>query len=247
MRPGNTRCVNGHWEPRSQTRGSPASLEGAAPPGRGPVRGVVHDVRRRRGTLRVRAGPHGRGRTARRSGVGRGRDPGRLLRAMRGLPSSRGTAGANHLLVGPMEPDELRRAIRLPAERVGLTVEPELVDALVAEVTDEPGGLPLLSTTLLGCAVRARTLTFASYRETAASGAVARLAEDAVPPAHRSTARRRPRDPPPLGRPGHGCRGGAPPRAARRAGREERSRTSQMPRDPHGCAAHGHRDDGRGR
>jgi WD40 repeat protein/class 3 adenylate cyclase len=89
---------------------------------------------------------------------------------------------ANHVLVGPMEPDELRRAIRLPAERVGLTVEPELVEALVEEVTDEPGGLPLLSTTLLELWLRrsGRTLTFASYRESGGvHGAVARLAENA--------------------------------------------------------------------
>jgi len=90
--------------------------------------------------------------------------------------------GANHVLVGPMEPDELRRAIRLPAARVGLTVEPELVEALVAEVADETGGLPLLSTTLLELWLgrSSRILTFASYRETGGvQGAVARLAERA--------------------------------------------------------------------
>jgi WD40 repeat protein/class 3 adenylate cyclase len=89
---------------------------------------------------------------------------------------------ANHVLVGPMDPDELRRAIRLPAERVGLTVEPELVDALVAEVTDEPGGLPLLSTTLLELWMRrsGRVLTMASFLDSGGvRGAVARLAETA--------------------------------------------------------------------
>ena len=40
--------------------------------------------------------------------------------------------GANHVLVGPMSRDELRRAIERPAQRVGLSVEPELVDALLA-------------------------------------------------------------------------------------------------------------------
>jgi WD40 repeat protein/DNA-binding SARP family transcriptional activator len=57
--------------------------------------------------------------------------------------------GPNHVLLGPMSPTELRRAIQGPAERTGLEVEPALVDALVDEVVGEPGGLPLLSTALL--------------------------------------------------------------------------------------------------
>ena len=57
--------------------------------------------------------------------------------------------GANHVLVGPMQASELRRAIELPAGRVGLRVEPELSDALVGDVEGEPGALPLLSTSLL--------------------------------------------------------------------------------------------------
>jgi len=56
---------------------------------------------------------------------------------------------ANLVLVGPMSAEQLRRAIELPARRVGLRVESTLVDALVAEVEDEPGGLPLLSTALV--------------------------------------------------------------------------------------------------
>jgi WD40 repeat protein len=57
--------------------------------------------------------------------------------------------GANHVLVGPMRRDELRRAIELPARRAGARVEPDLVDALVAGVEGRPGALPLLSTSLL--------------------------------------------------------------------------------------------------
>ncbi len=57
--------------------------------------------------------------------------------------------GANHVLVGPMQASELRRAVELPASRVGLRVEPELTDALVDDVEGEPGALPLLSTALL--------------------------------------------------------------------------------------------------
>ena len=51
---------------------------------------------------------------------------------------------ANLVLIGPMTPDELRRAIELPARRVGLRVDSALADALVQEVGEEPGGLPLL-------------------------------------------------------------------------------------------------------
>jgi WD40 repeat protein len=90
--------------------------------------------------------------------------------------------GANHVLVGPMDDEELRRAIELPARRAGLRAEPSLVDALVADVVAEPGGLPLLSTTLLELWMNrsGRDLTDASYRRLGGvRGAVARLAEAA--------------------------------------------------------------------
>ena len=67
-------------------------------------------------------------------------------------PPTRGSAellSASHVLVGPMDRDELARAIEQPAARAGLEVERGLVDALVSDVAGEPGGLPLLSTTLL--------------------------------------------------------------------------------------------------
>jgi WD40 repeat protein/DNA-binding SARP family transcriptional activator len=57
--------------------------------------------------------------------------------------------GPNSVLLGPMTRGELRRAIEGPAERVGLDVEEDLVDALVDDVAREPGALPLLSTSLL--------------------------------------------------------------------------------------------------
>jgi WD40 repeat protein/DNA-binding SARP family transcriptional activator len=90
--------------------------------------------------------------------------------------------GASQILVGPMRPEELRRAIELPAERAGLRVEPELTETMVADVAGEPGGLPLLSTALLESWERrhGRTLTLAGYREAGGvHGAVARLAERA--------------------------------------------------------------------
>ena len=88
--------------------------------------------------------------------------------------------GGNQVLVGPMEASELRRAVELPAGRVGLRVEPELADALVDDVEGEPGALPLLSTALLELWQKREdnALTFAAYRESGGvHGAVARLAE----------------------------------------------------------------------
>ena len=65
--------------------------------------------------------------------------PRRLLRPLRRPPELSRLLGANHVLVGPMRRDELRRAIELPARRAGLQVEPELVDALVADVEGRAG------------------------------------------------------------------------------------------------------------
>jgi WD40 repeat protein len=103
---------------------------------------------------------------------------------------------ANHVLVGRLQHDELRRAVEGPSRRAGLRVEPELVDVLVADVEREPGALPLLSTALLelwqrrdGCRMR-----HADYARTGGvHGAVARLAEDAfgrLDDAQRTVARR---------------------------------------------------------
>jgi WD40 repeat protein/DNA-binding SARP family transcriptional activator len=88
--------------------------------------------------------------------------------------------GANQVLVGPMRRDELRRAIEQPARRVGLSVEPELTDALIADVLDEPGGLPLLSAALLEQWQErdGRVMRHAGYERTGGvRGAVGRLAE----------------------------------------------------------------------
>ena len=103
--------------------------------------------------------------------------------------------GANHVLVGSMGRDELHRAIELPARRVGLRVEPGLVDALIADVEGEPGALPLLSTSLLELWQRrdGRVLRLSTYEQVGGvHGAVARLAERAyerLEPAQRDVAR----------------------------------------------------------
>ena len=86
----------------------------------------------------------------------------------------------NHALVGPMRREELERAVRLPAGRAGLVVPDELAAAVVADVADEPGGLPLLSTALLELWRRrsGRTLALADYHAAGGvHGAVGRLAE----------------------------------------------------------------------
>jgi WD40 repeat protein/DNA-binding SARP family transcriptional activator len=84
--------------------------------------------------------------------------------------------------VGPMTRDELRRAIELPARHAGLDVEPELVDALVADVVSEPGALPLLSTALLELWQQrdGRRMSLNAYRKSGGvRGAVGRMAERA--------------------------------------------------------------------
>jgi WD40 repeat protein len=98
------------------------------------------------------------------------------------LPDLAGLVDRHSVLVGPMRPEELRRAIELPASRAGFAVEPALVEVLVREVADRAGSLPLLSTVLLELwqAREGRTLTRAAYeRSGGVRGAVSRLAESA--------------------------------------------------------------------
>jgi DNA-binding SARP family transcriptional activator/WD40 repeat protein len=97
-------------------------------------------------------------------------------------PRFRELLSANHVLIGPMEPADLARAIELPASRADLEVDRPLVEALVSDVAGEPGGLPLLSTALLELWRRrdGRFLSYEAYRSSGGvRGAVARLAEQA--------------------------------------------------------------------
>ncbi|MBK9740358.1 MAG: winged helix-turn-helix domain-containing protein [Actinobacteria bacterium] len=98
------------------------------------------------------------------------------------LPGLTPAAGAGTVLVGPPQADELRAVVELPARLVGLTVEPALVDAVVADVAGRPGSLPLLSTALVRTWERREgpRLTLADYREAGgAASALERLAEEA--------------------------------------------------------------------
>jgi WD40 repeat protein/DNA-binding SARP family transcriptional activator len=111
----------------------------------------------------------------------------------RGLASLLATS---QLLVGPMSANDLRSVIELPARRAGLSVQPELTEALIADVVGRPGGLPLLSTALLELWQRRRdgSLTLDAYvRSGGVNGAVGRLAEEAfarLDPAEQAAARR---------------------------------------------------------
>ncbi len=82
--------------------------------------------------------------------------------------------------IGPMNADELRRAIEEPAKRGGWELEPGLVETLLKDIGDEPGGLPLLSHALLETwkRRRGRKLTLRGYTESGeVRGAIARTAE----------------------------------------------------------------------
>ncbi|MGW0839016.1 nSTAND1 domain-containing NTPase [Streptomyces sp. NPDC002787] len=120
------------------------------------------------------------------------RDPGNRLRVLiavradfygrcaehRELAEALGDA---NLLAGPMSPTELREVVVKPAAAAGLTVERALTTRLVEEITDAPGGLPLLSHVLLETWRRRRgkTLTLAGYEAAGGlDGAIAKTAED---------------------------------------------------------------------
>ncbi|MGW2831757.1 nSTAND1 domain-containing NTPase [Streptomyces sp. NPDC001286] len=85
------------------------------------------------------------------------------------------------LLVAPMSADELREAVVKPAAAQNLTVERALVDRIVADVSDRPGALPLMSHALLETwrRRRGRTLTLKGYEAAGGvGGAITQTAED---------------------------------------------------------------------
>ncbi|MFJ1595109.1 hypothetical protein ACIOD0_33460 [Kitasatospora albolonga] len=87
---------------------------------------------------------------------------------------------ATTLLLGPMTPEQLRQAIVGPAVAERLIVERELTARIVADVADEPGGLPLMSHALLETwrRRRGRTMTVAAYEAIGGvRGAIAHTAE----------------------------------------------------------------------
>lgn len=85
----------------------------------------------------------------------------------------------NQVLVGPMSPAELRRAISEPARRAGLYLERNLVDAIIDEAGSEAGSLPLISHALVETWKRRKgaTLTLEGFR--AAGGVAGAIAQTA--------------------------------------------------------------------
>lgn len=105
--------------------------------------------------------------------------------------------------IGPMEPEEIRRAIEEPARLGGWVFEPGLVDLILHDIgadgahSPEPGALPLLSHALLETWKhrRGRMMTLESYAESGGvRKAIARTAESVyasrLDDAQRAVARR---------------------------------------------------------
>ncbi|MGN6608832.1 MAG: NACHT and WD repeat domain-containing protein, partial [Jatrophihabitans sp.] len=129
---------------------------------------------------------------------------GRLVLALRGdfygrlaeLQPLAAHARAASVLVGPLRDDEVRRVVVEPAERVGLTVEPDLVETVLDDVAGQPAALPMLSTALVRTWENRAgdTLTLAGYRRGGGvASAVEATAEDAylsLEPAARVAVRR---------------------------------------------------------
>ncbi len=83
-------------------------------------------------------------------------------------------------VVLPLTTDELERAIVTPAQRVGVQIDPNLVTAMIADVHEEPGALPLLQYALTEVFERreGRHLRLADYEAIGrAAGALARRAD----------------------------------------------------------------------
>ncbi len=90
---------------------------------------------------------------------------------------------ANQVMLGPMNEQELRRAIEAPAKLAGLELEPGLVDLVLRDAAGQPGTLPLISHALRVTWERrdGRTLTVQAYKETGGvTSAVAQTAETIV-------------------------------------------------------------------
>jgi WD40 repeat protein/transcriptional regulator with XRE-family HTH domain len=84
-------------------------------------------------------------------------------------------------VVGPLTPDELYRAITGPAERSGLSLERDLPVAIIDDVAEQPGALPLMQYALTELFEHreGRLLTLRAYRRSGGvTGALAQRAEE---------------------------------------------------------------------
>lgn len=83
-------------------------------------------------------------------------------------------------VVLPLTADELDRTIAAPAQRVGIQIEPELKAAIISDVRQEPGALPLLQHALTEIFERrkGRVMTLSAYQSIGrVAGALAKRAE----------------------------------------------------------------------
>ena len=107
-------------------------------------------------------------------------DPGRLRRPAAVHGGFAPLVRDSTVFVLPLRPDELERAILHPAGRAGVALEPGLVSRIVTDVSDEPGGLPLLQYALAELYEHRAggTMTMAAYEAMGgAGGALAARAE----------------------------------------------------------------------
>ena len=88
----------------------------------------------------------------------------------------------NQVLVGPMTPADLRRAVLEPARRAGYYIEQHLVDAIVNDAGSDAGALPLLSHALVETWMRrmGSTLTLEGYQASGGMAGAVRQTADAV-------------------------------------------------------------------
>src|SRR5262249_8415409 len=83
-------------------------------------------------------------------------------------------------VVLPMSGDELERAIVRPAARIGVKLEQDLLAAIIQDVTEQPGALPLLQYALTELFERrdGLVMTLRAYKESGGvPGALSRRAE----------------------------------------------------------------------
>lgn len=81
----------------------------------------------------------------------------------------------------PLSPDELHQAITAPVARVGISLEPALIEAIINDVGEQPGTLPLLQKALTELFERRheRTLELQTYRDIGGiMGALTRRADE---------------------------------------------------------------------
>ena len=125
-------------------------------------------------------------------------------------------------VVTPMTPEELERAVTAPAERVGVTLESGLAAAVVAEVSQQPGALPLMEYALTEVFDRRtdHTLTLAAYQEVGGcSGSAGAPGRSSLCASQPGAPGRRPPDVSAINHPRRRHRGHAATRPAERAAR----------------------------